>query len=79
MVNRVLSRVINMNSYKIKKDNVIETFQIKENDIIKIDSRSWKIDHLIYFKHSWDLNVISKQSFNRTKKWLIENHPELLI
>lgn len=68
-----------MNSYKIKKDNVIEIFQIEENDIIKTDSRSWKIDHLIYFKYSWDLNVISKQSFDRTKKWLIENHPELLI
>lgn len=68
-----------MNSYKIKKDNVIETFQIEEDDIIKTTSRSWKINHLIYFKFSWDLNIISKQSFNRTKKWLIENYPEFFL
>ena len=68
-----------MNSYKIKKDNIIETFQIEEDDIIKIDSRSWKIDHLIYFKYSGNLNVISKQSFNRTKKWLMENYPEYFL
>ena len=77
MGNRKSSRVINMSyNYVI---------------ISKIQVAEFKNENQSKFGYYWGINSLRKdsniflkdnettESFNRTKKWLIENHPELLI
>ena len=74
MVNRILSRINDMKNYDYK---------IKNLEIIEYDQWGYK-------ECSWDLNDFSeslllfgsdwnKKSFFRTREWLKENHPVLLI
>jgi hypothetical protein len=49
---------------------------IKENYFNKLfsENRRWTIKTLIS-----KTSVYNEKSFNRTKQWVLENHPEILI
>lgn len=87
MVNKKLSRTINMNyNYKLKINNypsqsyplslipIDEVYEYSENNFVEV----WSIIVLKY-KRLGLINKETRKSFNRTKKWILENHPELLI
>lgn len=81
MVKRKPSGVINMNySYKIKNNEITE-YDNQKCRVIEI----WHIDSLKArnFKNfGGDLRPKLKyisDSYQRTKEWIQENHPELLI
>ena len=87
MAIRKSSRVINMNyTYELKIMNypsksyplslipIDEVFEYRDNNFIEV----WAIKVLKY-KILGAINKQTKESFNRTKEWLIENHPEFLI
>jgi hypothetical protein len=59
--------------YKIEKKFVIETDMIETN--------SWTLDYLRCFTGENNCFTNNKQinSFRRTQKWVLENHPELLL
>jgi len=80
------SRIITMKYiYKINSDSVTESYHI-EKDMIDakfgIQNREWTFDFLkgfvgIVTKSDYEKEL--KDSFQRTKKWVLQNHPELLL
>jgi hypothetical protein len=63
---------INKYSYQIKQDQLLGTIIIEFLQDTK--SRIWVLKTLSKLK-----NLNDSTSFDRTKSWLKENHPELLI
>ena len=54
------------------------TYQIRNGKIYEYPLYYvWYIEQLNKYYDSYNLNY--KNSFNRTKEWVIKNHPELLI
>ena len=76
MVNRILSRINDMKNYNYKIKN--KNLQITEFDQWGYPECSWDLidfsKESSKFKSDWH-----KKSFFRTREWLKENHPELLI
>lgn len=78
-------RIITMNyNYKINYDSVTESCDTEDMIGAKfgIQNRMWTFDFLkgfvnIHFKSDYEKEL--KDSFQRTKKWTVENHPELLL
>lgn len=65
---------------------IIKTAKTKSGSyqqIQEIDSKgffiTWSIGELFDSIHSKSKVDVGYESFNRTKKWMEENHPELLI
>lgn len=78
--------MVNMNkyNYEIYKKNKFLIIKEKINDSQSFNS--WEVNEFIpnNFNFSSETKIISSKeeylnSYNRTKKWLKENHPELLI
>ena len=61
-------------SYPLSLIPIDEVFEYRDNNFIEV----WAIKVLKY-KILGAINKQTKESFNRTKEWLIENHPEFLI
>ena len=62
--------------YKIKDNRVYEYNEFKKWD--SYSSIFWYLDGFV----DLELDVISdkyKKSYNRTRQWLLENHPEVFI
>ena len=73
MVNTKSSRDVNMNfTYEIKNEYIVEHLNIKCSEL-------WYIPYLLKDISQMSMNKRLTQSFIRTKNWLIENHPEVLI
>ena len=62
-------------NYMIENDSVFG-FTILEHGSNEFfsEKRRWRVSYL-----RDGTNISDNKSFQRTKKWLIENHPELLI
>ena len=71
--------------YKINFHSVTESYHTEEDKIdakFGIQNREWTFDFLkgfagIVTKSDYEIEL--KDSFQRTKKWVVEKHPELLI
>ena len=63
---------INKYSYQIKEDQSLGIIAVEFAHNIK--SRIWVLKTLSNLK-----NLNDSTSLERTKKWVLENHPELLI
>ena len=70
--------------YKINSNSVIESCDTEDMIDTKfgIQNREWNFDFLkgfvgIVTKSDYEIEL--KDSFHRTKKWVLQNHPELLI
>ncbi len=68
-------------NYEIKNSDYSSSM-INEMTIIEYLNNEYKENwYLHYLKNNymdhWDLHL--KNSFMRTKKWLLQNHPELLL
>jgi hypothetical protein len=61
-------------SYPLSLIPIDEVFEYRNNNFIEV----WSIKVLKY-KVLGAINKQTKKSFDRTKKWVTENHPELLI
>lgn len=75
---------MNKYNYEIYKKNKFLIIKEKINDSQSFNS--WEVNEFIpnNFNFSSETKIISSKeeylnSYNRTKKWLKENHPELLI
>ena len=78
MVTKESSRVAFMNySYKIdisqNEFNVIEFRHYENGEIVETVWASWELFGNLY------LAELKEGSFFRAKKWLVNNHPELLL
>ena len=75
-------RVTNMN-YIYRIITTTRTKSGPYQQIQEIDSNgffiTWSIGELFNSVHSKSKTNVGYESFNRTKKWIEENHPELLI
>jgi hypothetical protein len=69
-------RDINMKYNYIIENDAEFGIIIRENYFNKLfsENRRWTIKTLIS-----KTDVYNEKSFNRTKQWVLENHPELLI
>lgn len=87
MVKRKSSRIIPMNyTYELKIMNypsesyplslipMDEVFEYRNNNFIEV----WAIKVLKY-KILGVINKQTKESFTRTKNWIIQNYPELML
>ena len=71
--------------YKINSNSVTESYHTEEDKIgakFGIQNREWTFDFLkgfvgIVTKSDYEIEL--KDSFQRTKKWVLQNHPELLL
>jgi len=63
---------INKYNYQIKQDKLLGTIVIEF--VQDTESRIWVLKTLSKLK-----NLNDATSLERTKKWVLENHPELLI
>jgi hypothetical protein len=70
--------------YKINSHSVTESYHTEDAIAYKfgIQNREWTFDFLkgfvgIVTKSDYEIEL--KDSFLRTKKWVVEKHPELLI
>ena len=68
--------------YKINPNSVTESYHTEEDKIDAVHSREWNFDFLkgfvgIVTKSDYEIEL--KDSFHRTKKWMLQNHPELLL
>jgi hypothetical protein len=80
------SRVTVMNYiYKINSNSVTESYHTEEDKIdakFGVHSREWNFNFLKRFVSivtKSDYEIKLKDSFHRTKKWVLKNHPELLL
>lgn len=62
-------------NYKMIKNDIGEITIIEEHNNNNSIPVKWFIKTFISYSYMWKGN----HSFNRTKKWVLENHPELLI
>ena len=70
--------------YKINPNSVTESCATEDMIDAKfgIQNREWNFDFLKGFVGivtKSDYEIEFKDSFQRTKKWVLQNHPELLI
>jgi hypothetical protein len=86
MVNDTTSRVVNMIILKNEfQYNLIRNESyVREIDLMNRESLVWSIKELISIKSIFNvgnkLELIEwSESFKRTRQWIIENRPELLI
>ena len=79
------SRVIIMKyKYKINSNSITESYDTEDTKvpIENLIGREWTFDFLKGFVGivtKSDYEIEFKDSFQRTKKWVLQNHPELLI
>lgn len=69
---------MNYNYQIINEQQILKVAELKYGEKI---GYFWKIEDLKsdYSKTFFLREEETKNSFNRTQKWLIENHPELII
>ena len=68
------SRVIDMN-YIYEIENIL----ITETDGETLIRYWWSITEIMTWKSNEIMAYDDKKSFERTQRWIIENHPELIM
>ena len=70
--------------YKINSNSITESYDTEDTKvpIENLIGREWTFDFLkgfvgIVTKSDYEIEL--KDSFQRTKKWMLQNHPELLL